>query len=152
MKKIGSRDRMMDKTPKAASKRTAVNQPDYRTVVRRRKLEGQLDKLAELIQSGYAREQARSVLGLSDARLGELIMILQERASRPKTHRKRQANRLSPKNLMAERTCKKCGRKYTRKQGGTKMLCGICDERQRQYDSPSVRAVPSAFESNRRKH
>jgi hypothetical protein len=142
----------MHKKPKAATKRPIVNQPDYREAAARRKLEGQLDKLTELIQAGYTREQTRSALGLSDAGLDQLIMILQGRATRPKPRKKPQTNRLLPKNLMAERTCKKCGTKYTRKQGGTKTLCGICDERQRQYDSTSVRAVPSAFESNRRKH
>jgi hypothetical protein len=142
----------MNNAPKEAGKRTVVKQSDYRMVAKRRELEGQLGKLAELIQSGCSREQARIVLGLSDTDLDELIRILRDRANRPKTHRKPSQNRLSPKKFAATRRCKECGKEYTMKQGGTKTLCGICDERQRQHDSPSVRAIPSAFETNRRKH
>jgi len=38
----------MNKVPKAADTGTVVNQPDYRAVVKQRKLEGQLKKLTEL--------------------------------------------------------------------------------------------------------
>lgn len=91
-------------------------------------------------------------LGAADAGPDELITNLQDRANLPGKSRKRQANRWSPKNLKAERTCRKCRSKYTLEQGGTKKLCGTCFERQRIHDSPSVRAKPTAFESNRRRH
>jgi hypothetical protein len=93
-----------------------------------------------------------TALETADAGSDELIMNLQDRVNGPRKYRKRQANRLSPKNLKAERTCRKCGSKYTIEQGGTKTLCGTCFERQCKYDSPSVRAKPTAFESNRRRH
>ena len=142
----------LSQIPKADMRRTVLNQPSYKTIAKRRILEGQLSKLAELIQAGYSREQACKVLRLSDEGLDTLLSILQNRAGRTKARRKPPTNLFSPRTLEAKRTCKKCGGKYTLKTGGTKKLCGTCYERQQQKGSPSIQAIPTAFESNRSRH
>lgn len=120
-------------------------------MVKRLRLEGQLDKLASLIRVGYDRAQARNVLSVSDKKLDELLEVLAQRqpAGKPKLHKP--VNRMSAKTLDAKRICIKCNRQYTRRKGGTKTLCEICYERQPD-NSKSVVAVPTAFESNRRRH
>lgn len=120
--------------------------------MKRIKVEGQLNKLAQLVRSGHGRDQARRILGVSDRSLDELLRILQERAEQAKEARKRPANRSSARTLDAKRRCQKCGREYTRRQGGTKILCGDCYERYGGRKSTSVKAILSAFESNRQKH
>lgn len=121
-------------------------------MVERLALEGQLDKLASLIRGGYDRAQARDMLGVSDEKLDDFLDMLAQRqpVGKPKRH-KPPVNRMSAKTLDTKRICTKCGRQYTRRKGGTKKLCEICYERLPD-NSKSVAAVPTAFESNRRRH
>jgi protein-arginine kinase activator protein McsA len=142
----------MSQVPEPKKLGTLRNQPDYKTGVERSKLEGQLRKLESLIKADCTREQSRNILGVSDQELDALLNKLTGRANSAKSQRRKsQPNKMSPKTLAAKRTCKKCGNQYTRNQGGTKTLCAICYERQ-DGESQSARAIPTAFESNRRRH
>jgi protein-arginine kinase activator protein McsA len=142
----------MGQLPKSKSRGTVRNQPDRKTIVRQRQLDGKLNKLESLIQSGCSREQTCNILRISESELDAMLQILEQHADREGAPKKRHPNLMSTKKLTASRKCQKCGRQYTRKQGGTKVLCEICYERQQRADSQSVRAVPTAFESNRRRH
>jgi hypothetical protein len=138
---------------KSGRKSSGAGRPDEEIYARQRRIESLLSRLSKLIDSGCTREEARRGLSVSDSGLDALLKILQYRTNQ-KVAFEPIATRSAPGRATArKRACTKCGRSYAQRQGGTRALCGICYEKQQRFEKgSSVQAIPSSFESSRRRH